>query len=125
MVAQPAPFGVRHIVRQASDQHVMSLAFQALGQRDHRVYIASGAEGSEQNFHAWQSMPLARAASTSIRVALSIARGRSQSACLCRNALGRSSPNRICSKIAYPWRACPIRLRVSSLSLVLDFSLWR
>jgi hypothetical protein len=48
----------------------MPLAFQALGERDHRVYIASGAEGSEQNFHAWQSMPLARAASTAIRVAL-------------------------------------------------------
>src|SRR6202040_704687 len=27
---------------------------------------------------------------------------------VCR-VLGRSSPNRICSKIAYPWRACPRR----------------
>ena len=34
-----------------------------------------GSRRSEQNFHAWQSMPLARAASTSIRVALSIAHG--------------------------------------------------
>ena len=50
MVAQPAPFGVRNIVRQASDQHVMSLAFQALGQRDHRVYIASGAKGASRIF---------------------------------------------------------------------------
>ena len=52
MVAQPTPLGGRHVVRRPRDQHVVSLAVQALGQRDHRVHVTSGAERSEQNFHA-------------------------------------------------------------------------
>ncbi len=51
MVAQPAPFGGRHVVRRPRDQHIVALAVQALGQRDHRVHVTTGAEGSEQNFH--------------------------------------------------------------------------
>ena len=52
MVAQVVPFCGLHEVRRARNQHVVSLAVQALSQRDHRVHVTTGAEWSEQNFHA-------------------------------------------------------------------------
>jgi hypothetical protein len=52
VVAQVVPFCSLHVVRRARNQHVVFLAVQALGQRDHRVHVTTGAEWSEQNFHA-------------------------------------------------------------------------
>ena|GEM_PF-5423736 len=50
VVAQPAPFGGGHVVRRARDQHVVSLAVQALDQRDHRVHVPREPNGASRIF---------------------------------------------------------------------------